>query len=120
MLRSPLRKEAKGTLELDDPRHEIVTAAWQALGNVPVLPVLKRSDPPVIFTVPSKTTLPLKTRSVPAPIDRVLQSTQLLPVTTTVPVGTLQFLVADQRGNDVLTGWPGGPPPARGWAGGGP
>jgi len=98
---------AKEAFWLEEPRQELLTAAWQALGRADdAFPVLKLIDPPVILTVPSKTTLPLKIRLVPAPTASVLQSTQLLPVTVTVPVGTLQFLVAVHRAKEVLTGWP--------------
>ena len=95
-----------------------MTAAWQALGSADdAFPLLKvRDDPLVMATVPSKTTLPLKTRLVPEPTDSVLQSTQLLPVTVTVPVGTLQFLVAVHRANEELTGWPLVPTAAVSWS----
>jgi hypothetical protein len=94
-----------------------VTASWQALGNTDVgLAVLNRRDPPVMFTLPSKTTFPLKTRSVPSPMESWPQSTQLFPMMTTVPFGTLQLLVSLQRAKDEPTGWPVVPTAASSWS----
>ena len=95
-----------------------MTAAWQALGSADdAFPLLKvRDDPLVMATVPSKTTLPLKTTFEPFPRFSVLQSTQAFPVTTNVPEGTLQFWVARQRANDESTGWPLVPTMAVNWS----